>query len=102
MKHYYLSFFPGNDKKYILKKGHFKTGFPELPTKGTIETLQILTTGSLGWSDRDFDLCLCEHACFRTFFVIPDTHSPTGLYLGHTILSTFPLKYSTSCTGYVL
>lgn len=24
-----------------------------------------------------------------------------GLYLGRTILSTFPLKYSTSCAGYV-
>lgn len=50
----------------------------------------------------DFNLCLCEHAGFRAFFVIPDTHSLAGLYLGHTILSTFPLKYSTSCTGYVL
>lgn len=39
---------------------------------------------------------------FRAVFVIPDTHSLTGLYLGFTILSTFPLKYSTSCTGYVL
>lgn len=34
--------------------------------------------------------------------MIPDTHSLAGLYLDRTILSTFPLKYSTSCTVDVL
>lgn len=82
----------------------FRKGTPKtkLPTKGVIEAQRILTAKSLGWADCDFSLCLCEHAGFRAFFVIPDTHSLASLYLGGTILSTFPLKYSTSCTGYVL
>lgn len=91
------------DRKTI-SKVIFKERIPltELPTKGVMEAQHILTAKSLGWADHNFGLCLCEHADFRAFFVIPDTHSLTGLYLGHTILSTFPLKYSTSCTGYVL
>ncbi len=79
-----------------------KNSLTELPTKGVMSAQHIFSAMSLGWANPDFSLCLCKHAGFRAVFVIPDTHSITALYLGRTILSTFPLKYSTSCTGCVL